>query len=539
MTLENGNKERRWDLWGVLILTALAYVAMFANGWTNFDDDRLIVDNAQLTSLSWANIKALFSNYYDNLYQPLTALSWAVNHQLSGFDPWSYQLFNMLLHVGNTWLVFRLVSLLTKHRNWALITALLFGIHPIHVESVAWLSERKDVLYTLFFLAGLVRYVRYVQSQKIKHFALAVGSLALALLAKGQAVTFVLCLPLIDIYLQNKAGWEKRILGYVPLVGLVLGSAYITTQGIQQVDVIYFSNEYFTTTGKVVLGGHSIILSAIKSIVPYSQSAFYSYPPPADGVQAIHWVGAIGALLLGLLTLLALLKKWRALFFGLAFFLLNLVLFVKILPLQTGDYMWAERFVYIPSIGLYFILAYFIVTKIKTFNLAAKVVGSVIVILLVTVTAKRTTVWEDGKAVWSDVIAKNPNSLLGPTKLGQYYESVGNDDKAIEVYEAASEKQPLHYLPYVYLAQSYMRKKNYEAARTNFGRAIQLKPKVASNYWLRGLANDLMGDCASAIIDYTATLERDPNQPKALNNRAFCYAKSGEYERAVKTSKKR
>ena len=152
-----------WIIPFILIITFLAYIPALKAGFVNWDDPDYVIDNLLIKDLS--NLKLLLTTPVQGNHHPLTMLSLAFNYLISGNDPWSYHLLNVLFHLANCYFVFRLTLLLTNKKVIiAFVTAILFGIHPLHVESVAWVSERKDVLYALFFLAGLISYTKYIDS---------------------------------------------------------------------------------------------------------------------------------------------------------------------------------------------------------------------------------------------------------------------------------------------------------------------------------------------------------------------------------------
>src|SRR6187431_970195 len=183
-----------WAL-GVCVVTAIVFLPMFANGFTNWDDPLYVVDNALLRGPDWAGIfsKTIVSNYH-----PLTIATLAFNFQWSELEPFSYHFVNWLLHVFNTGLVFYFAYRLSQNNLWVgAITALFFGIHPMHVESVAWVSERKDVLYTAFFMISLLHYLQFIQKSNWQKYGLAMLFFIASLLSKPAAVTLPVVLVLI------------------------------------------------------------------------------------------------------------------------------------------------------------------------------------------------------------------------------------------------------------------------------------------------------------------------------------------------------
>ena len=186
------NKGKQVSLWPwllpILLVTGICFIPMLGNQLTNWDDEYYVVQNNFLHGPDWASIfdisKPVVSNYH-----PITVASLALNYQMTQLDPSSYLITNLLLHLANTGLVFYFIFLISGRRMWvAAFCAIVFGVHPMHVESVAWISERKDVLYTFFFLLSLIQYWYFLTSNKNKHIIFSLLFFALSILSKPAAI---------------------------------------------------------------------------------------------------------------------------------------------------------------------------------------------------------------------------------------------------------------------------------------------------------------------------------------------------------------
>ena len=194
----------------IVLISFLAFLPVLHNGFVNLDDDRYILNNPLLFSI---DLKEIFSRYVEGNYHPFTMLIYAVEYQLFGLNAQGYHAVNLLLHLFNIILVFYAVFLISNKTIIALVAAMLFGIHPLHVESVAWASELKDLLYTFFFLAAYVCYLRYLNESKRKFYLWCLILFLLSLLSKAMAVSLPLVLLLTDYFkgrkLNAKAWLEK------------------------------------------------------------------------------------------------------------------------------------------------------------------------------------------------------------------------------------------------------------------------------------------------------------------------------------------
>ena len=190
------NIQAVYPKWMPMLLVAITFLALLPvlkADFVNWDDNDYVLDNILIRDLSNLD-KILFSPLQGN-YHPLTVLSLAFNYAISGLEPWSYHLLNLLIHILNVFLVFKLIFKLTKGNNLiAFVTAILFGIHPMHVESVAWASERKDVLYAFFFLSGLITWLKYLDNKKQGWYAATLAMALFSMLSKPAAIIFPLAL---------------------------------------------------------------------------------------------------------------------------------------------------------------------------------------------------------------------------------------------------------------------------------------------------------------------------------------------------------
>jgi len=354
---------RNFQIIVLVILTSLAYLPMLRNGFTYFSDDNYVLNNAIIQNLSWDNIKFIFSAYFDGHYHPLTMLSLGLTWLMSGPDPFQYQFTNLLLHLANTLLVFWLIRKLFRNPEMAFLVALLFGLHTIHVESVARITERKDMLYTLFYLVSAIAYINFLDKKLWKYYHYSLITITLSLLSKGQAVSFFFTLLLIDYLRGRKLPGRQVILEKVPFLVLALFFGYLNLQA--QKFTGYFLDYRSMAFYEPVLDAAYVLTNYIlKMVLPVNLSALYPYPnQPGETVPANMW--------LYLLTFIAVIflssyfyKKNKSVFFGIMFYLLNIFLMLRIIP--VAENIMPDRYNYVPSIGFFIILyGLFVIIKEK------------------------------------------------------------------------------------------------------------------------------------------------------------------------------
>src|SRR5688572_978865 len=220
-------------LGGILLVTFLLFYNTLTNNFVNLDDSGYIKDNPDIKSLSAKNIAAIFSSFYNANYHPFTTLSYAIEYNLFGLNAKPYHFVNLFLHLLNIFMVFRLIKKVSGKVQVALIVALFFAIHPMHVESVAWISERKDLLYSFFFICGLSTYYEYTHAKadRNKLYVYTILLFLCSLLSKSAAITFPIMLLIFDYYFQRS--WKAKVLvEKIPffLLSLIFGVVNIFSQ---------------------------------------------------------------------------------------------------------------------------------------------------------------------------------------------------------------------------------------------------------------------------------------------------------------------
>jgi len=319
-----------------------------------WDDDVNILKNPNLQVFDWRSIQGIFTDTVIGNYNPLSILSLAIEKAIFGLNATVIHVNNLLLHLVCVFFVYKIGVQLKLSPIAAGIVAVLFGIHPMRVESVAWVTERKDVLYGAFYFAAIYNYIRYLHFDKKRkgYLWLIIGLFILALLSKIQAVALPLSFLAIDYLLKRDLNFklilEKTSFFLLSLATGLMGIFFLSKEGsLDQV------TEY-TFLERIMVGGYSYIIYLAKFIFPYEMSPLYPYP------STIGWQFYAGtALLVPILTGLyyAFKQKQTALLFGLAFFTFNVMFMLQVVG--AGQGFTADRFTYVPYFGLFFLVGYY------------------------------------------------------------------------------------------------------------------------------------------------------------------------------------
>ncbi len=485
------------------------------NDIATWDDTPYIRENALVKDLSWEGIKHIFSTPSMGNYHPLTILSYAIEYSFVQLEPWLYHFDNLLLHILCTVLVYWLVWLLSKNRIAAVINALLFGLHPMHVESVAWAAARKDVLYGAFYLGSVILYVYYLRAASKKGM-LYTGVLLLfilSLLSKPVAVVLPLTLLLID-YIEKRQWSKKVIIEKLPhfILSLVFGIIAVKSQ--HTAGAMAMQKVEYNMLERIALGGYAFITYLWKAIVPASLRCLYHYPEKTGGsISIIYYLYPAAAIAL-ISVAWKFLRRNTIVVFGLLFFTVNIALLLQFM--QVGEAIVAERYSYIPYIGLFFIAGWYVAKYYETGknNVRYGVLGLSVVYIVCMgyMSSERCKVWADDIALWSDEIEKEPKLAV------QAYNNIAY----------------IYYTKWAQSPQGNEKEMYYDSSVTLFNKAKELNPKYMNPYMGLGELQRNAGKYEEAKKIYYEGLRNNPNESNLYVGLAILYIVTHENDSAGK-----
>jgi tetratricopeptide (TPR) repeat protein len=451
-------------------------------------------------------------------------------------NPKPYHVTNLILHLLNSLLVLYFIWLLTKQKWTAFITALLFAVHPMHVESVSWISERKDLLYTFFSLATLCYYLKYLQNQKLKwlYYSVSFFLFLLAVLSKAMAVSVPLVFILLD-YFSGKRFTLKAILDKIPFFIISIVCGLIALEAQKSSHAIHFSS--FNFFERILFSCYGILMYLWKLLLPYNLSCYYNYPLKQNGMFPVVFYLA-PFILIGLSWIIyKSMRNSKDVVFGFAFFLITIALVLQIIP--VGGIIIADRYTYIPYIGIFFILARFInnltdnkIVVLRKYKIPFILMFSVIIFSYCYAAFQRTQVWADSISLWTDAINKYDKYPLPYSLRGTAYYKRGQHENAISDFSNAISLNQGQANVYFQRGLCYLEIKKYNEAIRDFSSAIGIKPAYADAYYNRGVVYNDTGLFDEAIIDYSSAIKYNPGHSKAYYNRAGAYYMSHKYQLA-------
>jgi len=567
------------------VLTVAAFWQLRDCGFINMDDGLYVYRNAAVQSgLNANNIKLAFSPELAKLsghWHPLTWLSWMLDYELFGLNPRGFHLINLLFHVMNTLLLFLVLRRMTKSLWPSAFVAALFAIHPLHVESVAWVTERKDVLSTFFWMLTLGAYSYYVESPGLKRYVFVLLFFVLGLLSKPMLITLPFVLLLLDFWplrrfseikpddkiqsetlksatseKQKKSSKKKQAAAVrqplevkkstapeyswsritpllwekVPLFALAILSSVITYFAAQSAGAVE-STEALSLGVRIGNAFVSYIAYIGKMIWPSNLAIFYPHP-----LGVILWQVLGSVLLLIAITAAVFwkLRRFPYLATGWLWYLGTLVPVIGIV--QAGSQAMADRYTYISLIGLFMIAAWGVPELLKTWRYRKEILLtlSILIILgLFTKTWTQVGYWQNNITLYDHTLKVTDRNWLAYDNRGSAYKGLGNYRQAIEDYDKAIEIKPGFALTYYNRGTVHIRLGNYQQAIDDLNKAIEIKPGYEEAYINRGVVYDKLSNYRQAIEDYGRAIEIKPGYAEAYFNRGNAYNGFGNYQQAI------
>ncbi len=471
----------------LILLPALTFWPVLGHEFLNWDDNKNITRNSQIKALTPQNLKAIFldSAKISNYYIPLTFVTFSLDHAVFGLNARAFHRTNLILHIANGLLVFWFFCLLTRRPSLAFFIAALFSVHPMQVEAVSWITERKGLLAAFFLLLSLLSYLRFSVPSPLpsppqmgargrwRSYAVSIGFFILSLLSKPTGLPLPFLLLLLDYYYGRR--WTRRVFyEKIPFLALSMIFGFISLMG-QEAGGAMGSREIMGLSN-LLWAPYSILFYLGIFFVPVNLSAFYPYPDNVPLVSIFLALALTGAVIS--------FRKKREFFFGAGFFLLAILPVIKIVPF--GNHIAADRLMYVPSIGLFFLIGWLCQrlcsapAKIARFKMPAFfLMAAGIVGIFVWLSRDRLPVWHDSGTLWEDVLKHHSKVALAHGNLGAFYGEKNRLDEAVVQLQKALALQPNYAKAHYNLAVAYLRKNEMSLAMQHFERALALGHKLS------------------------------------------------------------
>jgi tetratricopeptide (TPR) repeat protein len=524
-------------IYAVLALSVLlVYWQVRDFGFVDYDDDDYVFENPHvLSGLTWDNVTWAFTTGHASNWHPVTWLSHMLDIQLFGPKPGWMHLVNVLLHLANTLLLFAVLKRMTGSLWPSAFVAAAFALHPMHVESVAWIAERKDVLSTFFLMLTLAAYVGYVKRPSVFRYLTALSLFALGLMTKPMLVTLPFVLLLLDYWplgrIDTRRTLYRALVEKTPFFVLVAASSVIT----------YFVQH---SGGSVIrMDALPLVYRAANAFLSYARyigkmfwpgdmAVFYPFDAHATELRLI----AICALLIVVVSVLAIWfgRKQKRLFVGWFWFVGMLVPVIGLV--QVGSQAIADRYTYLPYTGLFIMIAWGLPELLSGWPQRKLVMGVSAAVVLAAMgicSHAQAGYWKDSMTLFSHAIEVTQNNDIAYYNRGVAYAGLGRMQEAIDDFSQAVKIRPDYAEAYNNRGTAYDKLGRGAEAIEDYNLAIQAKPEQAESYYNRGAVYNKLGRPQEAIKDYLLAIKIKPDCIEAYTNLGVIYTRLGRLQDAV------
>ena len=537
------------------VITLALYNPVNRHPFVNYDDDRYVVNNPHVRqgltaeTVGWALTSTEQANWH-----PLTWMSHAIDCSLYGLNPVGHHFTSVLLHGMNVILLFLLLKWATGRLGPSLFVAALFALHPMNVESVAWVAERKNVLCTMFFFLALWAYGWYSRKPGWQRYLAVAALFAAGLASKPMVITFPFVLLLLDYWplarvrgagieagVQSKVeadktrptfSWSQLAIEKLPLLTMSAASAVITMRAQQAGGAV-------RTTAEVSFGAR--IATAIYAYAMYLWKMVWParlaplYPHPGDSLAA--WQVLVAALVLLAITAFAWrFRARRYLLVGWLWFLGTLVPVIGLV--QVGEAAMADRYAYIPLIGIFVMIAFGVAdwAEEKRLGLWPAFAAAVVLVALAFVTHRKIGYWQSNYELWSHTLAVTENNFVAENNLGGALILEGREEDAHPHFEAAARINPRDPMSRSNLGIYLQNHHQMREAVAEYEAAVELTSDpglLAQTYANLGAAHRALGEDEQARLSFEQSLRLNPNQPNAWLGLGLLAQKQGKLDEAI------
>ena len=519
-----GNTRLR-PLFAIAVCALVAGVVWFIYGQTTafdfvfFDDNVYLMENERVREgLTAENIRWAFLTAHHSNWHPVTWLSYLADVTSFGFDPGVFHRTNAVLHALNSVLLFFVLTYMTKRAGLSALVGLLFAAHPLHVESVAWISERKDVLSFFFGLLTVWAYAAWAVRDRWWQYTLTLLFFTLGLMAKPMLVTLPLLLLLLDFWPLNRWPHERLLppprlwVDKIPLLilsavaGMMTLAAQYAGGGVQTLATIPLGQRLANVPV-------AYVMYLYRTIVPTDLAVFY--PHPGANLSVFGWIAALAVLILFSIWIVRRRIRFPALFAGWWWFIIALLPVIGIV--QVGGQAWADRYAYLPHAGLLFALVWFIAGMRRERSLVGVVVALAMVIGCAFLARAQTGHWRDSGTLFAHAVAVTENNVLAHDVLGRYYLSENQPEEAAEQFAAAAQINPEYAEAWLQLGAAYMRMERPLKASEAFAAGVAANPHHIDLRYQLGRAYTAIDDHKQAETQFAAAVAEAQSPDKGIS----------------------
>ena len=522
------------------VVTLAVFWQVHQHEFIYFDDGVYVTQNTHIQSgITLNGILWAFSTTYAEFWHPLTWLSLMFDYQLYGHNAGGYHLTNLFLHVMSALMLFWIFNRMTGAVWRSAFVAAVFAVHPLRVESVAWIAERKDVLSAFFWMLTLCLYVYYKEKPVIKRYLLVLLSFACGLMSKPIVVTLPVVMILLDYWPLNRyqSGCRKpsetRVAGIIPLWQLKEKIPFFVLSAVFSIITVYAQqgkSDIHPLVSRIANAPVAFMTYLEKMFWPHDMALIY---PFSEHLPLWQVSGAMLLIIMISAAVIFAVKRLPYLFVGWLWYAITILPVIGIITI--GDPM-ADRYIYLPSIGISIMMAWGIPLLFTRENLRKIILFPVAIAFLAVLTVitwKQCSYWKNDVSLFNhafQVTKDNALLIMMHNNLASFLEKEGKISEAVYHYNEAIRLKPDYAFAYNMRAGLYGRLGQYQLAINDYKEAIRLQPDYAYAYNNRGNTYVGLGQYQLAINDYNEAIRLKPDYANAYNNRGYVYFKNGNNE---------
>jgi Tfp pilus assembly protein PilF len=538
---------------GLAVATIIAYEPVRYNEFVDFDDNEYVTENARVKGgISGDSVVSAFTTPHFYMWHPLTSLSHTLDCEVFGLNPLGHHLVSLLFHVANSLLVLRVLKRMTGALWRSAFVAAVFALHPLSVESVAWASERKNVLSTFFWLLTIAAYIRYAERPSIGRYLWAFSAFCLGVLAKPMVVTLPFVLLLLDFWplcrLQlrgegkknsrrrqpveaacEKLSGRRLILEKIPLVILAAVLSVITFM-IQRSGNIVASLETLPVSVRAANAVVSYVRYIGKMIWPSDLAMYYPYQDLALGLVIMCFV-----ILAAVTAVVIVMRRRRYPLVGWLWFIGTLIPVIGLV--QAGSQAMADRYTYVSGIGIYIIVGWGVAeipSKWPHRNLALALLSCAALSALLAATRIQVRYWRDSSSVYEHTLAVTENNRIAHKLYGDFLEKTGRLKDAAEQYDKALKFSPGFQSAREKMGLTLLEMKEFDKAIVVLTDLLRAKPDWPEMHVRLAVAYSQKHQLAAAEKHFKEALRARPNWAEVYNGLGKVYSAQGRYEPAIR-----
>jgi len=522
----------------LITVTLAVYAPTRTFEFVSFDDPIYVRDNQDIAGgLTWHGAQWAFTTGVGANWNPVTWFSHMLDVELFGLSSGLHHVTNVVIHTLNTLLLFALLLRMTQAPYKSAFVAALFAVHPLHIESVAWISERKDVLSTFFGLLAINGYVSYVRKPKVTRYLLMASIFALSLMSKPMLVTLPFVLLLLDVWplgrVRVAAGqaalWRRVILEKAPLFVMAIVLSVVTFI-VQSREGTVGDTLTFPIGQRLANATVTYVRYLARLVWPSRLAAFYPY----EDLSVVWVAGSAIFLIATSFLVIRFSKRHPYLLVGWLWYLGTLVPVLGLI--QAGGQSSADRYTYVPLIGILAMITWGVCEGLARWRYHASILGAAAIVLVATfaiAAMNQVLYWKDSYALWSHAVAVTSGNYLAHVNLGMAYQERGDPDSALTHFQEAVRVRPGYPESLNALGAALLRRGQLDEALPLFEQAKRIRPSFGSAHSNAGIVLARRGQVGQAIVEFMEGIRLDPGNGEMHANLGLGLATQGRFDEAI------